>query len=89
MSLATKTCDAWKQVAEEARNSSQNGSAPRRATKQCLGLVLNVCYWHLADVPLALTNVCFEGKNGHDAHAPLCRLMTQSGHTMPIEQYRN
>jgi hypothetical protein len=58
---------------------SQNGSAPRRATKQCLGLVLNVCYWHLADVPLALTNVCFEGKNGHDAHAPLCRLMTQSG----------
>jgi hypothetical protein len=23
--------------------------------------------WHLADMPLALTNVCFEGKNGHDA----------------------
>src|SRR6266487_3439656 len=22
--------------------------------------------WHKADVPLALTNVCFEGKNGHD-----------------------
>ena len=28
---------------------------------------VNVCLWHIADVPLALTNVCFEGKNGHDA----------------------
>ena len=27
----------------------------------------HVRLWHLADVPLALTNVCFEGKNGHDA----------------------
>src|SRR6478752_3022659 len=33
-----------------------------------------------ADVPLALTNVCFEGKNGHDANGPSCLLMTQSGH---------
>jgi hypothetical protein len=24
-------------------------------------------YWHIADVPLAQTNACFEGKNGHDA----------------------
>jgi len=27
---------------------------------------VNVCFWHIADVPLTLTNVCFEGKNGHD-----------------------
>ena len=28
----------------------------------------------------ALTNVCFEGKNGHDADVERCLLMTQSGH---------
>ncbi len=27
-----------------------------------------VCYWHIEDVPLALTHVCFEGKNGHAAN---------------------
>ena len=27
----------------------------------------DVRFWHLADVPIALTNVCFEAKNGHDA----------------------
>ena len=31
---------------------------PGGATKQWLGLVLDVCYWHIADVPLGLTNVC-------------------------------
>jgi hypothetical protein len=31
-------------------------------------------------VPLALTNVCFEGKNGHDAGVTPFPLMTQSGH---------
>jgi len=30
-------------------------------------MLVKVRYWHIADVPLALTNVCFEGKNGHDA----------------------
>jgi hypothetical protein len=34
----------------------------------------NVRLWHKADVPLALTNVCFEGKNGHDAGVPPFRL---------------
>jgi hypothetical protein len=24
----------------------------------------NVCCWHITDVPLVPTNVCFEGKNG-------------------------
>jgi hypothetical protein len=38
------------------------------------------CFWHIADVPLALTNVCFEGKNGHDAVVTPFPLMTQSGH---------
>ena len=37
-------------------------------------------FWHIADVPLALTNVCFEGNNGHDADVRRCLLMTLSGH---------
>jgi hypothetical protein len=37
--------------------------------------------WHLADVPLALTNVCFEGNNGHDAVVTRCLLMTHNGHS--------
>ena len=41
---------------------------------------MNVCSWHIADVPLVLTNVCFEGKNGHDAVVTRCLLMTHSGH---------
>jgi hypothetical protein len=36
-----------------------------------------------ADVPLALTNVRFEGNNGHDADETRCLLMTQSGHLAP------
>ena len=36
--------------------------------------------WHIADVPLGLTNVCFEGKNGHDAGVTPFPLLTQSGH---------
>jgi hypothetical protein len=30
-------------------------------------------------MPLALTNVCFEGKNGHDADVTRCLFLTQSG----------
>jgi hypothetical protein len=43
--------------------------APKAAGRAFCRRRLNahVCSWHLADVPLALTNVCFEGKNGHDA----------------------
>ena len=33
-------------------------------------------YGTLADMPLALTNVCFEGKNRHDAGVTPCPLMT-------------
>jgi hypothetical protein len=40
----------------------------------------NVRYWHKADMLHALTNVRFEGKNGHDADVTRCVLMTQSGH---------
>jgi hypothetical protein len=29
--------------------------------------VIHVGYCHKADVQTALTNVCFEAKNGHDA----------------------
>jgi hypothetical protein len=31
-----------------------------------------------SDVPLGLTNVCFEGNNGHDADLMRCRLTTHS-----------
>ena len=31
-------------------------------------------------VQTTLTNVCFEGQNGHDADVARCLLMTQSGH---------
>src|SRR6476660_6825999 len=41
----------------------------------------SVRYWHIADVPLTLTNVCFEGKNGHDAGMTPFPLMTQSRHS--------
>jgi len=32
----------------------------------------------IADVPLTLMNVCFEGKNGHDAAVTPFPLMTQA-----------
>ena len=40
----------------------------------------NVRLWHITDMPLALTKVCFGGKNGHDAGVTPFPLMTQSGH---------
>ena len=30
-----------------------------------------VCFWHLADMPLGLTNVRYGGKSGHDAKPAL------------------
>ncbi len=47
---------------------------------------LDVRFWHLADVPLALSNVCFEGKNGHDAGVTPFPLMTLSGHAVPTSR---
>ena len=41
---------------------------------------VTVCFWHKADAQTALMNVRFERNTGHDADAPLCPLMTQSGH---------
>ena len=38
-----------------------------------------VRFWHIADVPLALANVRFEGKNRHDAAVTPFPLMTHSG----------
>ena len=39
-----------------------------------------VCLWHKADVPVGLTNVCFEWKNRHDAGVTAFPLMTESRH---------
>ena len=32
----------------------------------------DVRYWHKADMQTALTNVCFEGNNGHDGYVTPC-----------------
>ena len=40
----------------------------------------NVRLWHKADMQTALTNVRFEGNNGHDADMTRCLLMTHFGH---------
>src|SRR5215472_15802374 len=39
-----------------------------------------VCFWHKADITLALTNVRFRGKSGHRPDTAQCLLLTQSGH---------
>jgi hypothetical protein len=39
-------------------------------------------------MPLALTNVCFEGKNGHDADLTRCLLLTHSGHCAVLYRQR-
>ena len=46
-----------------------NAPAQHRSTQSAIG----------TDVPLALTNVCFGGKNGHDAGVTPFPLMTHSG----------
>ena len=38
----------------------------------------DVRYWHIADVPLGLTNVCFEGNNGHDVDVTRYVLITNA-----------
>ena len=60
-----------------------SGEAPHRCARylRLVGIGINVRSWHKADVRLALTNVCFEGKNGHDADSTRCPLMTQNGPT--------
>ena len=50
----------------------ETGSAPRRGDEAVVGLLLNVCLWHLADVRTALMNVRFEVNNGHDADVTRC-----------------
>jgi hypothetical protein len=44
-------------------------------------VIIDVRLWHFSDIQPALTNVRFEGNNGHDANGPSCPLMTQSGHS--------
>jgi len=46
----------------------------------------NVRLWHKADMLNALTNVRFEGNNGHDADVTGCLLMTQSRHHLSPAQ---
>jgi hypothetical protein len=59
MSLATKSCDAWKQVAVEEPPEIRHRMAllPGGATKQWLGLVLNFRYLHEADIAIGLGDV--------------------------------
>jgi len=41
--------------------------------------VVNVRFWHKADIPVAPTNVRFLGQSGHQLDARQCLLLTQSG----------
>jgi hypothetical protein len=46
---------------------------------------VNVCYWHKADIELALRDVRFWVNSGHRMHAFQCLLLTHSGHrTVPL-----
>jgi hypothetical protein len=49
--------DSWVRTRPEARGEFEHEGT-------------NVRFWHIADVPLELTNVFFEGKSGHDADVP-------------------
>ena len=59
-----------------------SGEARHRCARylRLVGIGIDVRSWHLADIPPALTNVGFEGKNGHDAGVTRCLLMIQSRH---------
>ena len=48
-----------------------------------MGYVIDVRYWHLADMPSCTAHVRFWGKSGHDVLHRKCPLMTQSGHAAP------
>jgi hypothetical protein len=58
-------------IAEQNAREAQAGA--------CRGGMNNVCYWHKADVEIALPNVRFWGNSGHGDERPECLLMTQSG----------
>ena len=47
---------------------------PKHATRERLAGLTGCLLLALADVPLALVNVCFEGKNGNDASVTRCLL---------------
>ena len=40
-----------------------------RALPAPRGIGIDVRIWHIADVPLVLTNVCFGGQSGHGPRA--------------------
>jgi len=40
-----------------------------------------VRFWHKADVPITLANVCFRGNSGHHAKPAECLLLTHGGRT--------
>ena len=48
--------------------------------------VLNVRYWHKADIPICTVNVRFRGKSGHAILTLRCPLLTQSGHHSVAER---
>ena len=46
---------------------AHDGNWQKPPLEKANSVLSNVRFWHIADVQPALTNVCFEGKNGHDA----------------------
>jgi hypothetical protein len=45
--------------------------------------LVNVCYWHKADMRIAAANVCFRGNSGHRDFRASCLVVIQSGHLPP------
>jgi hypothetical protein len=39
---------------------------------------LNVCYWHKADIPVALSDVRFWGQSGHRGFRASCLLLNDA-----------
>src|SRR4029079_14110 len=55
-------------------NTSLHRPANRREVLTCQPGAVHT--WHFSDIEPALTNVRFQGNNGHDADVARCRLLT-------------
>jgi hypothetical protein len=60
-----------------------SGSADLERWHHGFAGLVNVRYWHKADIEIAPSHVRFRGQSGHDAGLMRCLLLTQSGHSPP------
>ena len=52
----------------------------RRGVGRAACFIVDVRYWHLADIPSCAAHVRFRGQSGHRLVRCTCPLLTQSGH---------